>query len=73
MAQVEGKVSTAQIHNHLEKSVTLSDCSYLPGEDRIASELLVKLGIQVSPRTVRKYIPKRPDGQLRGDQRWSTS
>ena len=42
------------------------------GEERIASELLVKLGIQLSPRTVRKYTPKHPDGQLRGDQRWST-
>ena len=42
------------------------------GEERIASELLVKLGIQVSPRTVRKYMPKRLDGQPRGDQRWST-
>jgi hypothetical protein len=26
------------------------------GEERIANELLVKLGIQVSPRTVRKYM-----------------
>jgi putative transposase len=42
------------------------------GEERIASELLVKLGICVSPRTVRKYMPKRPTGQPRGDQRWST-
>jgi putative transposase len=42
------------------------------GEERIANELLVKLGIQVSPRTVRKYMPKRPDGHSRNDQRWST-
>jgi putative transposase len=42
------------------------------GEERIASELLVKLGIQVSPRTVRKYMRTRPDGQPRGDQRWPT-
>ena len=42
------------------------------GEGRIANELLVKLGIRVSPRTVRKYMPKRPAGQPRGDQRWST-
>ena len=42
------------------------------GEERIASELLVKLGIQVSPRTVRKYMPRRPHGQPRGDQRWAT-
>ena len=42
------------------------------GEERIANELLVKLGIRVSPRTVSKYVPKRPPGQPRGDQRWST-
>jgi len=30
------------------------------GEERIANELLLKLGIQVSPRTVRKYLPRRP-------------
>jgi len=41
------------------------------GEERIANELLVKLGIRVSSRTVRKYMPKRPPGQPRGDQRWS--
>jgi putative transposase len=42
------------------------------GEERIANELLLKLGIRISPRTVRKYMPKRPPGQPRGDQRWST-
>ena len=42
------------------------------GEVRVASELLVKLGIRVSPRTVRKCTPKPKAGQPRGDQRWST-
>jgi len=42
------------------------------GEERIANELLIKLGIRVSPRTVGKYMPKRPAGQPRGDQRWAT-
>lgn len=42
------------------------------GEERIANELLLKLGIQISPRTVRKYTPKRPPGRPRGDQRWLT-
>lgn len=27
------------------------------GEERVANELLLKLGIHVSPRTVRKYLP----------------
>jgi len=31
------------------------------GEERIANELLVKLGIRLSPRTVRKYLPPRPE------------
>jgi putative transposase len=42
------------------------------GEERIANELLLKLGLRVSPRTVRKYLPKHPPGRPRGDQRWST-
>jgi putative transposase len=42
------------------------------GEERIASEPQVKLGIRISPRTVRKYLPKRPPGRPRGDLRWST-
>ncbi len=42
------------------------------GQERIANELLLKLGIQVSPRTVSKYLPRRPRGRPRGDLRWST-
>jgi len=42
------------------------------GEERIANELLLKLGIQVSPRTVRKYLPSHRPGQPRGDLRWAT-
>jgi transposase len=37
------------------------------GEERIANELLLKLGIRVSPRTVGNYLPKRPPGRPRGD------
>jgi putative transposase len=44
------------------------------GEERIANELLLKLGLRVSPRTIRKYLPKSPpaNGKPRGDQRWTT-
>ena len=45
------------------------------GQERIANELLLKLGLRVSPRTIRKYLPKAPAapaGHPRGDQRWST-
>ncbi len=54
----------------LIREMALSNPSW--GEERIANELLLKLGIQVSPRTVRKYMPTRPSGGPRGDQRWST-
>jgi putative transposase len=44
------------------------------GEERIANELLLKLGLRVSPRTIRKYLPKSSatGGNFRRDQRWST-
>jgi len=43
------------------------------GEERIAAELSVKLGIHVSPRTVRSYMPPRPTPRPRnGSQAWST-
>jgi transposase InsO family protein len=42
------------------------------GEERIANELMLKLGIRVSPRTVRKYMSKPHPGGPRGDQRWSS-
>lgn len=42
------------------------------GEERIANELQLKIGIRVSPRTVNKYLPRRPQGRPRGDLRWST-
>jgi putative transposase len=53
----------------------LADQNFSWGEERIANELLLKLGLRVSPRTIRKYLPKlpaTPPGQARGDQRWST-
>src|SRR5262249_12633257 len=43
------------------------------GEERIANELLLKLGIQVSPRTVRRYMPTtRPPRLGSQSQLWST-
>jgi putative transposase len=42
------------------------------GEQRIANEFLVKLGIRLSPRTVSKYLSRRSPGRPRGDLRWST-
>jgi putative transposase len=43
------------------------------GEERIAAELLLKLGIRISPRTVRRYLPDGT-GCRRGpsSQRWVT-
>jgi putative transposase len=43
------------------------------GEERIAAELLLKLGIRVSPRTIRRYMPDST-GSWNGvsSQRWMT-
>jgi len=54
----------------LIRETALSNLSW--GEERIANELLLKPGTQISPCTVRKYTPKRPHVQPRGDQRGST-
>ncbi len=42
------------------------------GEERIADELLLKIGIQISPRTVRRYMPKAPQRPADPKQRWIT-
>ena len=43
------------------------------GEERIAAELRVKLGLTVSPRTVRRYMPSRPPSRGgRSAQSWTT-
>jgi putative transposase len=43
------------------------------GEERIAAELFLKLGIHISPRTVRRYMPARPAPRMRANsQAWST-
>jgi transposase InsO family protein len=45
------------------------------GQERIAHERLLKLGLRVSPRTVRKYRPRHcvgSPGKRRQSQRWST-
>lgn len=44
------------------------------GQERIASELSLKLGIYVSPRTIRTYWPSGPDRRTRrtSSQHWQT-
>ena len=45
------------------------------GEERIANALLLKLGLRLSPRTIRKYLPKHVDhghGKRLTSQRWRT-
>src|SRR6516225_1694624 len=51
---------------------TLAAANRTWGEERISDELLVKLGIRVSPRTVRRYMPSRPRRPRPGTQAWST-
>ena len=43
---------------HLIRKMARENPSW--GEERIANELFLKLGLRVSPRTVRKYLPKWP-------------
>jgi len=54
----------------LIREKALSNVSW--GEEIITNELLLKLGIRISPRTVRKYMPKRSGSGPRSDQRWRT-
>jgi putative transposase len=42
------------------------------GEERIADELKLKLGIRLSPRTVSKYLDRNRSGGGSYDQRWGT-
>jgi hypothetical protein len=42
------------------------------GEERIADELKLKLGIRVSPRTVRKCLNRQGPGGGSNDQRWNS-
>ena len=42
------------------------------GEERIANELMLKLGIRVSPRTVRKYLARWPGRKPDPSHRWLT-
>jgi putative transposase len=55
--------------------LTMAQDNPIWGQARIAAELLLKLGIQVSPRTVQKYLLKDPKAVRRQavpSQRWMT-
>lgn len=59
----KSRAGRPQIQPELERLIhRMAAENPLWGEERIANELLVKLGIGVSPRTVRKYMPGRPRG-----------
>jgi len=42
------------------------------GEERIANELSLKIGIRISPRKVRQYMPTNPKRPTVPSQRWMT-
>ena len=43
------------------------------GEDRIANEIRLKLGLRLSPRTIARYLPRSPFGSRPfSGQRWTT-
>jgi transposase InsO family protein len=54
--------------------VTMAQANPTWGEERIANELRLKLGVMVSPRTVGRYIraPRPWRGGRRRSQRWAT-
>ena len=53
--------------------VTMARANPTWGEERIADELLLKLGLTVSPRTVGRYLQHlRPSRGGRPSQRWTT-
>jgi hypothetical protein len=57
----------------LIRQIARDNCTW--GQRRIANELQLKLGLQVSPRTVRKYMPTHLDrtpGHRATSQRWRT-
>jgi putative transposase len=51
---------------------TMATANRTWGEERIADELLLKLGIQLSPRSVRRYMPPRPPRGRQETQAWTT-
>jgi putative transposase len=52
-----GRPRVAVNLQRLIADMAAANCTW--GEERIASELHLKLGIRVSPRTVRRYMPTR--------------
>ena len=60
---------TAEVQK-LIKEMALNNPTW--GEERIADELLLKIGIRVSPRTVRRYMPETPKRPSDPTQRWMT-
>jgi hypothetical protein len=53
--------------------VTMARANPTWGEERIANELLLKLGLAVSPRTIGRYLRHaRPPRGRRPSQRWAT-
>jgi putative transposase len=50
---------------------TMAGANRTWGEERIAAEFLVKLGIRAAPRTVRRYLPPRRPRARQGIQAWS--
>jgi putative transposase len=50
--------------------VEMAECNPTWGEERIADELLLKIGVRISPRTVRRYMPASPQRPADPKQRW---
>jgi putative transposase len=71
--EVEGALPTTTPGDVQQLIAAMARANATWGEERIAAELRLKLGLCVSPRTVRCYMPRggRPRDRL-SSQRWST-
>jgi hypothetical protein len=54
-----GRPSIPAALQHLIRKMAHENPSWR--EERITSEMLLKLGLRLSPRTIRKYMPKLPE------------
>jgi hypothetical protein len=68
----ESRDTLRRLHRGSDADFLSVPTSMTWGQERIADEVLVKFGMKVSPRTVRKYLDSDQPRGGRGDQRWTT-
>ena len=56
----------------IDEEITSNDRLRMVPHESHPDELLLKIGIQISPRTVRRYMPTAPKQPKMTSQRWMT-